>query len=38
MIEQVAQVFGMTFVGVIIVCLVITVGDYIIQDIKMKRK
>ena len=38
MIELVAQVFGMTFVGVIIVCLVITVGDYIIQDIKMKRK
>jgi hypothetical protein len=36
--EQFAQVFGMIFVGVIIVCLVITVGDYIIQDIKMKRK
>tara|TARA_R110000851_G_scaffold88962_1_gene194195 strand:- start:237 stop:353 length:117 start_codon:yes stop_codon:yes gene_type:complete len=38
MMEIFAQIFGMTFVGVIIVCLVITVGDYIIQDIKMKRK
>jgi hypothetical protein len=36
--ETAAQIFGMTFVSVIIICLVITVGDYIIQDIKMKRK
>jgi len=36
--EIFAQIFGMTFVSVIIICLVVTVGDYIIQDIKMKRK
>jgi hypothetical protein len=38
MIEQIAQVLGMTFVSVIIICLVWTIGDYIHQDIKIKRK
>ena len=36
--ETVAQIFGMTFVSIIVICLVVTIGDYIIQDIKMKRK
>jgi len=33
-----AQIFGMTFVSIIIICLVWTVGDYIHQDIKIKKQ
>ena len=37
MIELIAQIFGMVFVGVILVCIVITIGEYIEEDIKLKR-
>ena len=37
MTETVAQIFGITFIGTIIVCLVWTIGDYIIEDIKRKK-
>ena len=37
MIETIAQVFGMVFVGIILVCIVITIGEYIEEDIKLKR-
>jgi len=29
--EMVAQVFGMTFIGVILVCLIWTIGSYIAE-------
>ena len=38
MIEIIIQVFGTTFAGIILICVVFTLGDYIIEDIKMKRK
>jgi len=38
MTDTIAMIVGMTFVGVIIVCLVWTVGSYITEDIKLKRK
>ena len=38
MLETIAQVFGMTFIGIIIICLVWTVASYITEDIKLKRK
>ena len=38
MTDTIAMIIGMTFVGVIVICLVVTVGDYIIEDIKLKRK
>ena len=37
MTDTIAVIFGMTFVGVILICLVWTIGDYIVQGIKMKR-
>ena len=37
MVETIAQIFGMTFVGIIIVCVVITFGDYIIEDYKLRK-
>jgi hypothetical protein len=37
MLELIAQIFGMTFVGVILVCLVYTVSEYIKEDIKSKK-
>ena len=37
MVELIAQIFGMVFVGVILVCIVITIGEYIEEDIKLKR-
>ena len=37
MVETIAQVFGMTFVCVILVCLVFTIGEYIREDIKSKK-
>ena len=37
MIELIAQIFGMVFVGVIIVCIVFTFGEYIIEDYKLRK-
>ena len=37
MIETIAQIFGMVFVGIIIVCVVITFSDYIIEDYKLRK-
>jgi len=37
MIDTIAMIFGMTFVGIILICLVFTIGDFIVRDIKMKR-
>ena len=37
MIEIIAQIFGMVFVGVIIVCIVFTFGEYIIEDYKLRK-
>tara|TARA_B100000131_G_C17565820_1_gene388756 strand:+ start:342 stop:464 length:123 start_codon:yes stop_codon:yes gene_type:complete len=37
MIETIAQVFGMVFVGIIIMCIVFTFGEYIIEDYKLKK-
>ena len=34
MVEVIAQVFGMTFVGVILFCIVWTFGSYIIDSRK----
>jgi hypothetical protein len=36
--DTIAMIVGMTFVSVIIICLVFTVGSYIIEDVKLKRK
>ena len=38
MTDTIAVIFGMTFVGVILICLVWTIGDYILEDIKLRRK
>ena len=37
MIETIAQVFGMIMVGTIIVCIVFTFGNYIIEDYKLRK-
>jgi hypothetical protein len=37
-INEIVSVFGMGFVGLILICLVATVGEYISEDIKLKRK
>tara|TARA_R100000995_G_C3423640_1_gene95141 strand:+ start:542 stop:664 length:123 start_codon:yes stop_codon:yes gene_type:complete len=37
MIELIAQVFGMVFVCVILVCIVFTFGEYIIEDYKLRK-
>ena len=37
MIELIAQIFGMTFVGIILVCIVFTFGDYIIEDYILRK-
>jgi len=38
MTDTIAMIVGMTFVSIIVICLVVTVGSYIIEDIKLKRK
>ena len=38
MTDTIAVIFEMTFVGVILICLVWTIGDYILEDIKLRRK
>ena len=35
--EMVAQIFGMTFVGIILVCLIWTIMGYIFSDNAMDR-
>ena len=37
MVETIAQIFGMTFVTIIIACVVFTFGDYIIEDYKLRK-
>tara|TARA_Y100000593_G_scaffold75406_1_gene139125 strand:+ start:430 stop:546 length:117 start_codon:yes stop_codon:yes gene_type:complete len=37
MLELIAQIFGMAFICVILVCLVFTVGDIIIENQKRKK-
>ena len=37
MIEIVAQILGMTFVLIIIFCIVWTAGTYITEEIKLKK-
>ena len=37
MVELIAQIFGMVFVGVILVCIVSTFGTYIIEDYKLRK-
>jgi Na+-transporting methylmalonyl-CoA/oxaloacetate decarboxylase gamma subunit len=37
-VNEIVSVFGMGFVGLILVCLVVTVGEYITEDLKLKRK
>ena len=32
MIETVAQIFGMAFIGIIIICIVWTFGSYVIRS------
>jgi len=34
MIEIATQIFGMTFVGIIVICMVWTVGSYILGSYK----
>ena len=37
MVELIAQIFGMIFVGIILMCIVFTLGDYIIEDYKLRK-
>tara|TARA_R110000772_G_scaffold231945_1_gene343107 strand:+ start:324 stop:446 length:123 start_codon:yes stop_codon:yes gene_type:complete len=37
MVNLIAQIFGFGLVTLILICLVWTVGNYIIEDIKLKR-
>jgi hypothetical protein len=37
MVELIAQIFGMSFVGIILFCIVWTLGNYISEDIKFKK-
>ena len=37
MVETIAQIFGMVFVGTILVCIIGEVGSYIAEDIKLKK-
>ena len=37
MIETAAQIFGTTFVAIILFCMVWTFGTYIAEDIKLKK-
>jgi hypothetical protein len=36
--DTIAVIFGMTFVGVILVCLVWTIGNYIFNNIDSQNK
>tara|TARA_R100000541_G_scaffold57411_1_gene67552 strand:+ start:1310 stop:1432 length:123 start_codon:yes stop_codon:yes gene_type:complete len=38
MIEEITTVFGLGFVGMIILCLAWTIAEYVAEDIKLKRK
>ena len=38
MIEMVAQIFGLTFVGIIAICIVITFGSYIAESFSPNNK
>ena len=37
MVELIAQIFGMVFVCVILVCIVSTFGTYIVEDYKLRK-
>ena len=37
MVETIAQIFGVSMVGIIIICLVWTIISYIYKDIKLKK-
>ena len=38
MIETIAQIFGLTFVGIILICIVITFGSYIAESFSPNNK